>query len=55
MLASQSVISVMKLILSPVASGINPKMVVMAVRSTGRKRAAPPKTMASLASNLGNI
>ena len=41
--------------LSPVASGIRPRMVVMAVKSTGRKRAAPPKTMASRASKRGSI
>ena len=40
---------------SPVANGINPKMVVIAVKITGRKRAAPPFTMASLASILGSI
>jgi hypothetical protein len=30
-------------------------MVVIAVKSTGRKRAAPPNTIASLASILGSI
>ena len=34
----------------PVANGINPKIVVIAVNKTGRKRAFPPFTIASIRS-----
>ena len=34
----------------PIANGINPKTVVMAVKITGRKRAVPPSIMARIAS-----
>ena len=36
-----------KLMLSPMANGISPRTVVMAVNNTGRKRAFPPFTIAS--------
>jgi hypothetical protein len=35
---------------NPVAKGIKPKIVVIAVNKTGRKRALPPLTMASIKS-----
>ena len=36
---------------NPVANGIKPKMVVIAVNSTGLKRALPPFTIASTRSH----
>jgi hypothetical protein len=40
---------------NPIASGINPKTVVIAVRITGRKRAVPPSIIASVASFLSKV
>ena len=45
---SNSVTKVKKLKLKPMANGIRPKTVVIAVSSTGLRRVAPPCTMASL-------
>ena len=39
----------------PVASGIKPRMVVMAVNSTGRKRVRPASTMTSISSGLASL
>ena len=41
MFASNSLNNVKKLIFNPIAKGINPRMVVIAVNKTGRKRALP--------------
>ena len=44
-----------KSMLRPIDKGINPKMVVMAVRITGRNLAVPPWMIAFMASELGYI
>ena len=44
MFASKSLNNVKKLMFNPIAKGIKPKMVVIAVSKTGRKRALPAFT-----------
>ena len=50
--ASRRVNKVIKLMLRPVAKGIRPRIVVMAVKSTGRNLLFPPNIMAFLTSSI---
>ena len=52
---SQSENSAKKSIFKPIANGINPKIVVIAVKITGRNLAVPPSIIDSIALRLGSI